>query len=93
MIPPSASSLLALSAVVSTAWAATDPVLEPKNFDVADALLDLGVGVNEIPALAEDSKRSTAGCAAAVRVNSTTMPALSNFNSANHSNSSMAMRL
>ncbi|RTE76764.1 hypothetical protein BHE90_008754 [Fusarium euwallaceae] len=68
MIPPSASSLLALSAVVSTAWAATvDPVLEPKDFDVADALLDLGVDVTEIPALAEDSKRSTAGCAAACK--------------------------
>ncbi|KAM0424329.1 hypothetical protein ACHAPT_010475 [Fusarium lateritium] len=65
MIPPSASSLLALSAVVSTAWAATDPALEPETFDVADALLDLGVDVSEIPALAEDSKRSTAGCAAA----------------------------
>lgn len=77
---------------MSTAWAATD-VLEPKNFDVADALLDLGVDVSEIPALAEDSKRSTAGCAAAVSKDVKMMPAFSNFNSANLSSSFMVMML
>lgn len=66
MIPPSTSSLLGLSAVVSAAWAVTDAVVEPKNFDVVNALLDLGVDVAEIPALVDNTKRSAAGCAAAV---------------------------
>lgn len=78
---------------MSTAWAATDPVLEPKNFDVADALLDLGVDVTKVPALAEGSKRSTAGCAAAVSEDAELRRVSSNFDSANHSSSSMEMRL
>ncbi|KAM5352946.1 hypothetical protein ACJ41O_005668 [Fusarium nematophilum] len=57
--------LLALGFVAATASAATNPVLETKDFNVTDALLDHGVDVSEIPALADDAKRSDQDCAAA----------------------------
>ncbi|KAF4462944.1 FAD binding domain-containing [Fusarium albosuccineum] len=65
MLPPSFTSLLALSFVAASASAATDPLLETSDFNVTEALLDHGVDVSEIPALADDKKRSDNGCAAA----------------------------
>ncbi|KAK7398012.1 hypothetical protein QQX98_012620 [Neonectria punicea] len=65
MLPLSAGSLLALSFVVVTASAATDPLLETSDFNITEALLDYGVDVADIPALADNAKRSDNGCAAA----------------------------
>ncbi|KAJ3541237.1 hypothetical protein NM208_g4701 [Fusarium decemcellulare] len=65
MLPPSFTSLLALSFVAASASATTGPLLETSDFNVTEALLDHGVDVSEIPALADDKKRSDNGCAAA----------------------------
>ncbi|KAF9772511.1 hypothetical protein IL306_009775 [Fusarium sp. DS 682] len=58
------SSLLIL-AFLAVGSSAADPLLETKDFNVTQALLDQGVDVSELPISADDAKRSDTGCAAA----------------------------
>ncbi|KPM34456.1 hypothetical protein AK830_g12112 [Neonectria ditissima] len=61
MFPLSIVSLLALRFTT----AATSHLLETSEFNITEALLDNGVDVSQIPALADYAKRSDDGCAAA----------------------------
>lgn len=59
------SSLLVLASVTVVSKAA-DPVLETRNFNITQALLDHGVDVSKLPVSSKDAMRSDTGCAAAV---------------------------
>ncbi|KAI6765556.1 hypothetical protein HG530_006626 [Fusarium avenaceum] len=58
------SSLLVLASVTVVSKAA-DPILESRNFNVTQALLDHGVDVSKLPVSSKDAMRSDTGCAAA----------------------------
>jgi hypothetical protein len=60
-------SSLFITAFLVVVSSAADPLLETKDFNVTQALLDQGVDVSGLPVSAEDAKRSDTGCAAAVR--------------------------
>ncbi|KLO97162.1 6-hydroxy-d-nicotine oxidase [Fusarium fujikuroi] len=56
---------LVIAAFLAAKSSATDPLLETKDFNITQALLDQGIDVLELPVSKEDAKQSVTGCVAA----------------------------